>query len=474
MKMKMIFTLIVDIKKKKKTLNIMSILFNQQSNVIFNELNTIISNARDKKDLIALTLQLCNLNDLKNICKIKLKENYQSKKVMKIVKTQPIVNNKNSGLRSIYLNIAPINNILPTDLIVYIIKYQLSSDFPIYFILSKRFNQLMNNHPILFIDYSIFISSFLWENSVYFKLNHKRKTITLHGKSNQNTFHPLEKTCFPINNLYKLNFDLWTFELNNEELLKFQFLKTIISLNIKIMSLYKFSNFIHYLPNLVCLSLVIGTQYDFKINDLMKTMNKECKKLIILEIRLETIHTNQLTILVPNKLEFLNINSGFHSNNIILDLEQLNSQNLIFLQIKDVTVREIKWNTNSLHKIIFFNYINPLNFNSNLINNMNTQLLFYNFYSNIMHSTVNLNYTNLHNRKYCYGKVESLYNFNENMTSVYITNNNIKQSFYLKLLCIKYKTNYKLFLSKKEYLIKLYNKYKVQKMNWIFNFPKTN
>lgn len=153
----------------------MSTLYKNDYIALFKSIKNKIVNSNSKKDLIPLIIKVFDLNELKNIClkkinEIKINENENENELS--------INN----VRSVYLNIMSIDTILPNDLLVDIIKFEKSRDYPKYFYLSKDFNAIMNNNSTLFIDYLINVESFLWERHEYYRLNHKNKSISLFGK----------------------------------------------------------------------------------------------------------------------------------------------------------------------------------------------------------------------------------------------------------------------------------------------------
>ena len=118
-------------------------------------------------DLLAIMNSLFDLKELKLICKNKLKETNDKLKI-----------------RKLHFNSNPIYNILSKDLIVNILKFNETKEYPTMFCVSKTFNQLMNKNPILFANYKISIRNYNFEEKpvpthLYIGRYHKVKGIQL-------------------------------------------------------------------------------------------------------------------------------------------------------------------------------------------------------------------------------------------------------------------------------------------------------
>ena len=273
-------------------------LYQNLTKPIYKSLEKQIESSNLISDLLPIMNSLFDLKELKIICKNKLKES----------------NNK-LKIRKVYLNSNPISNILSKDLIVNILKFNETKEYPTMFCLSKTFNKLMNKNPILFANYKILVKND-WSKeestNLLIETCHKVKGIQLMLTTNNNS----PNITFPFLKLHNLKLnDLTFFEnkiLVNKYKLK-KLMKNCYVLSIKQLKYEMSSNI--YFKNMFSLDLIdgLGFYYFNKCFNLNKLLN--------LKIRIQ----NQISVMYL--IQYLNENCN---NLLVLGLISFEFSNIFF------------------------------------------------------------------------------------------------------------------------------------------------
>ena len=251
-------------------------LYQNRTKSLSQSLDQQIESSNLISDLLPIMNSLFDLKELKIICKNKLKE----------------LNNK-LKIRKVYFNSNPFYNILTNDLIIHILKFNETKEYPTMFCLSKTFNQLMNKNPILFTNYQILINNNTNKhNPINFlcQTNHISKCVELSPTTNINS----SNIKFPFVKLHNL-------KLNDLKIFKNKFLLNKYKLNQLIESCYHLST--NRFPNE---QIQFKNIFSFELNKGMyfhsfkNTFN--FNKLLNLKFKLETLY------LVFNTIQFLKQN----------------------------------------------------------------------------------------------------------------------------------------------------------------------
>ena len=127
--------------------------FEPNSEVIYSSVKSQISSSSTLDELLPYVKALLPIDDLQLILLNRLETSVKNRQNndSSLSPTNSIdLINSNSNLVSVYYQVSPITDILPSDVMVKIIKYIESKQYSYLPILSKEFKHIMYNNPSIY------------------------------------------------------------------------------------------------------------------------------------------------------------------------------------------------------------------------------------------------------------------------------------------------------------------------------------